>query len=52
MVQNKSYKSIYILGKKINFFVPNQNINSRVNTYFTKEPETLDWIDNFEKKRI
>ena len=22
----------------------------RVETFFTKEPETLEWIDNFEKK--
>ena len=48
--QQKSYKSINILNKKINFFVPNQVTNLRVNTYFSKEPETLEWIDTFEKK--
>ena len=48
--QEKSYKSIDILNKKVNFFVPNQNTNLRVNTYFSKEPETLEWIDTFEKK--
>tara|TARA_B100000700_G_scaffold229048_2_gene253187 strand:- start:5145 stop:6026 length:882 start_codon:yes stop_codon:yes gene_type:complete len=48
--QEKSYKSIKILDKKINFFVPNPTINWRVDTYFTKEPETLEWIDSFEKK--
>ena len=49
--QEKSYKSIDILNKKVNFFVPNQNTNLRVNTYFSKEPETLEWIDTFEKKK-
>ena len=49
--QQKSYKSINILNKKVNFFVPNQNTNLRVNTYFSKEPETLEWIDTFEKKK-
>ena len=48
--QEDSYKSITILEKKISFFVPNQLINWRVDTFFTKEPETLEWIDNFEKK--
>tara|TARA_X000000950_G_C13892998_1_gene651648 strand:- start:1210 stop:2076 length:867 start_codon:yes stop_codon:yes gene_type:complete len=48
--QANSYRSISILNKKINFFVPNQITNWRVNTFFSKEPETLEWIDNFEKK--
>ena len=46
-IQNDSYKSIYILKKKINFFVPNQLTRYRVDSFFTKEPETLEWIDNF-----
>jgi len=46
-IQNDSYKSIYILKKKINFFVPNQLTQYRVDSFFTKEPETLEWIDNF-----
>tara|TARA_B100000795_G_scaffold236636_1_gene196861 strand:+ start:1505 stop:2371 length:867 start_codon:yes stop_codon:yes gene_type:complete len=49
-LQAKSYRSIKILNKKVNFFVPNQVTNWRVDTYFTKEPETLQWIDSFEKK--
>ena len=49
-MQERSYKSIKILGKKIKFFVPNVLTNVRVDTYFTKEPETLEWIDSFEKK--
>ena len=49
-IQEGAYKSINILDKEIKFFVPNQLINWRVDTFFTKEPETLEWIDNFEKK--
>ena len=49
-LQDRSYKSIKILDKKINFFVPNQLTNWRIDTYFSKEPETLEWIDSFEKK--
>ena len=49
-VQERSYKSIKILDKEINFFVPNQLLKWRVNTYFSKEPETLEWIDGFQEK--
>ena len=49
-IQDSAYKSINILDREIKFFVPNQLLNWRVETFFTKEPETLEWIDNFEKK--
>ena len=49
-LQERSYKSIKILGKEINFFVPNQLLEWRVDTYFSKEPETLEWIDSFQVK--
>ena len=49
-IQERSYKSIKILDREINFFVPNQLLNWRVDTFFNKEPETLEWIDSFEKK--
>ena len=48
--QERSYKSIKILDKEIKFFVPNQITNWRVDTYFSKEPETLEWIDSFQEK--
>ena len=48
--QNDSYKSIVILDKNINFFIPNQITDWRVNTFFSKEPETIEWINKFEKK--
>ena len=49
-IQKDSYKEINILNKKISFFIPNQLTENRVNTFFTKEPETLEWIDSFDKK--
>jgi FkbM family methyltransferase len=49
-IQERSYKSIKILHKEIKFFVPNQITDWRVDTYFSKEPETLEWIDSFKEK--
>ena len=52
-IQDDSYKTINILNKKVNFFVPNQITQWRVETFFTKEPETLEWIDSFnDNKKI
>ena len=31
------------------FFIPNKLIEWRIKTFYTKEPETLEWIDSFEK---
>ena len=45
-----SYKKISILNKEVNFFLPHQLTDLRIETFFTKEPETLEWIDSFEKK--
>jgi FkbM family methyltransferase len=36
------------LGQNVSFFVPNSLTKWRVDTFFFKEPETLEWIDNFE----
>ena len=46
-IQIDSYKSLKILNIDVKFFVPNQLTNWRVDTFFSKEPETLEWIDNF-----
>ena len=35
---------------KLIFYVPNRLSHFRVNTFYTKEPETLKWIDKFKKK--
>ena len=34
---------------KLFFYAPNEINQFRINTFFTKEPETLAWIDSFEK---
>jgi FkbM family methyltransferase len=49
-LEKDAYKNISILGKKIRFFVPNQLTEWRVNSFYYKEPETLQWIDSFQKK--
>lgn len=49
-LEEKSYKTIYIHNRKVNFFTPNSITKWRVKTLFTKEPETLEWIDGFDKK--
>ena len=48
--QKDSYKNLQILDYKVIFFVPNRLTEWRVDTFFTKEPETIEWINNFEKK--
>ena len=42
------YVTKTINNLKINFFIPNQVIKWRVKTLYTKEPETLEWIDSFK----
>ena len=49
-IENDSYTKINIQNIETKFFIPNELTEWRVKTFFTKEPETLEWIDNFEKK--
>ena len=49
-IQNDSYVKKKILGKEIIFFVPNHLTNWRVDNFFTKEPETIEWINKFINK--
>ena len=42
------YSSQNIKNKKVDFFTPNVVSKWRVNSLFTKEPETIEWIDNFK----
>lgn len=44
-------KKIIINNKPVLFFVPNKTLDWRINTFFTKEPDTLEWIKNFKKKK-
>lgn len=45
-----AYVKKKILSKEITFFIPNQITNWRVKTFFNQEPETLEWINNFQNK--
>ena len=46
--EKKSYIKKKILNQEVNFFIPNQIIAWRVKTLFTQEPETIEWINNFD----
>ena len=48
----RRYKKINIGDKKVSFFVPNYLTKWRVSTLYDKEPDTLDWIDNFSGNQI
>tara|TARA_Y100000590_G_C15744935_1_gene1021618 strand:+ start:1615 stop:2475 length:861 start_codon:yes stop_codon:yes gene_type:complete len=50
-VNDQFYSSKEICNKKTIFFTPNQIIKWRVDTLYTKEPETLEWIDKFNQDR-
>ena len=49
-LENDSYQEVLINQKKTKFFSPNKLIDWRVKTFFSKEPETLEWIDSFNNK--
>ena len=42
-------KIIIYKDLKLKFYIPNRLSYYRVNTFYTKEPETLKWVDKFEK---
>ncbi len=46
-----SFKKILINKKEVTFFSPNSLVDWRIDTFFSKEPETLDWIRKFDKKK-
>ena len=47
-IEAEAYENKKILGNDIKFFVPNKLVSFRVQTYFTKEPETIEWINKFD----
>lgn len=53
-IEKDAYETHKLNKKKIIFFSPNHLIKFRVNTIFEKEPETIKWIDGFnrDKKEI
>ena len=48
----KNINEIVYLDCKLKFVVPNWINRFRIDTFATKEPETLDWIGNFKKNSI
>ena len=50
-IQEKK-KIIDLEGNKIHIFIPNQLCEYRANTFFSKEPETISWIDKYGKKSV
>ncbi len=51
LIQNISNNKIIVENKKVTFFVPNSLIKWRVNTLYSKEPETIEWINEFSKRK-
>ncbi len=49
-LEDSSYKTKKVNDKNLLFFTPNDLCEMRVETLFTKEPETIKWIDNFSVK--
>ena len=46
------YIEIDISKKKTYFYAPNKLIKWRIETLYSKEPDTLEWIKNFKKHSI
>lgn len=49
-LEESSYQTIQVCDKKIIFFIPNFITKWRVDSFYSKEPETLEWIDEFNNK--
>lgn len=50
-IQNRK-KVINLDRNKIYIFTPNQLCEFRADTFFSKEPETINWIDKYGKKSV
>ena len=48
-LEKKSYTNKIVCNNEISFFTPNELIKWRVDTILDKEPETIQWIDEFEE---
>ena len=50
-IEQKAYRKVKLKsGKELIFFVPNFLVDTLLRDFFIKEPETLNWIDNFKDK--
>ena len=50
-LEKKCYVKKKILNKDTIFFCPNKITEWRVKTLFKKEPETIEWINDFDNKK-
>ena len=51
-IEKDAYKKVKLeSGKYLIFFVPNYLIDLLVRDFYKKEPETIQWIDNFRKEK-
>ena len=50
-IQNKK-KTIKLDVNQIQIFTPNQLCEYRADTFFSKEPETINWIDKYGEKSV
>lgn len=51
LIREDSYKILYFNNKRLTFFIPSLLSRWRVETFFSKEPDTIEWINNFENKK-
>ena len=51
-IEEKSYKKKKILGKEALFFAPNYISSWLVDNFYSLEPETINWVNKFKKKKI
>ena len=51
LINRKAFKVIKIGKRNIEFYIPNNTILWRIKTFFSKEPETINFIDQFNKKK-
>ena len=49
-IRNNSISYLNINGSNYKFYTPNIITKFRIRTFYEKEPETLNWISNFDKK--
>ena len=51
-IEQDAYRKIKLKsGKYLTFFVPNYLIDLLIRDFYKKEPETLQWIDNFKREK-
>ena len=51
-IEQDAYKKVKLnSGKNLLFFSPNFLIDLLIRDFFKKEPETLNWIDNFSREK-